>query len=179
MFLSEDVNIINKRLSDTFGETLEGKPKYRIVHADDQLEKRFGDYTDWDDNRILIRRVKEVREVLKYPNSLGFYILEKWVPVPFDNGEIKEHNQYEQLWVFRNNDYTAQPLYWRAINFLVKMNLHGAGQSLSEIWEEREKIEVKEFDYFMAYLSSEAPAFDGALNAGEAVSVQGSRDEKK
>ena len=177
--VGESLEIINIRLADLYGTTLTELPKFRIVKADDQTEKRFGEYVDYaaGTNQV-IRRVKEVREVLKYPNSLGYYVLEKWVPVPVHFGDIYNHNGYEQLWVFRDNDYKAQPLYWRAINFLCNMSLKGVNQSLAEIWNEREGIEQKEFEYFMDYLSAESQAFDGALSAGEAAVVQGLRDAK-
>jgi hypothetical protein len=179
-FVGESLEIINIRLADIYGTTLTELPKYRIVKADDQYEKRRGMYVDYlDGTNIIIRKVIEVREVLKYPNSLGYYILEKWIPLPTIIGEIYNHNGYEQLWVFRNKDYTPQPLYWRAISFLVNMNINGINKSLADIWDEKEKIEREEFEYFMDYLNAEAPAFDGALNAGEAAVVQGLRDTSK
>lgn len=169
--LHEPLEVINRRLEDTYGLNIYNKAKYRIVKADEQFEQRFGRYKDFSDHgeNILLRDVEEVREVYKYPAFLGFLVLEKAVDVPTEMWEIKNHNKYEMLWVFRDREGQPQELYWRAIKFLVDSNVKNYRQSMAEFMEEVKKVERDEMEYFMDYLSNEAPAFDGLLRDGEAV----------
>ncbi len=169
--LHEPIELINKRLDDTYGRDITNKPKYRIVLADTQFEKRLGTYRDYADEgrQIFLREVVEVREVYKYAAFLGYYILEKKVDCPANMFEIKQHNGYECLWVFRYKNGNQQELYWRAIAFLVDSNLSGYRTKTSDVIEQAKKIEKAEMEYFMAYLENEETAFNGTIGSGESV----------
>src|SRR5262245_39183754 len=54
---------------------LDGRPIYRIVWSDTQLEMRRGKYSEFYGDHIFIREVEEVREVKKY----WYYIKPCWV----------------------------------------------------------------------------------------------------
>lgn len=173
--LNESLDVINKRLSDIYGEDITGRPKYRIIKADDEFENRRGIYRDYVDEKctILLREVEEVRLVHKYPAFLGYHILEKRVYVPREMWDIKDHNGYECLWLFRDKQGNPQELYWRAIKFLVDSNVKNYKQTMSEFMEEVKKVEKTEMEYFMDYLDNESPYLATMLNNKEAIVVPG------
>ena len=106
MELTEKIETINLQLSDLFGiDTSSSNPIYRVVWSNDQFEYRFGTWSDFDKNDILIRTVEESRLVPKYYNKKDRYILEKLVAVPeINKEELDKKVSYEPLWVFENMD---------------------------------------------------------------------------
>jgi hypothetical protein len=116
----ESVEVINKRLVEYYGTIWDGRPAWRIVWSDDQLEKRFGEYTD-SVGDILIRTVKEVREVPKYWWKKGYYVLERLFEVPeHQRGELLTSTSYEPIWFFEDKNGNPLPPKWEAIQFAIK-----------------------------------------------------------
>lgn len=104
--LAESIEHINNQLVAAFGsELLAGNlPTWRVVFANEQIEKRVMTHTD--EGFELIH--PEVREVKKYNSAEfdGFYILERLVPV---SGRIEDGTtdlvtkvSYEPAWAFRS-----------------------------------------------------------------------------
>lgn len=107
MELAENINTINRQLRELFGiDTVSTNVMFRVTWSDDQFERRFGDWTDYDASNNPIRTVTESRYVPKYPFNKGRYILERLVIVP----EVSRDElcglkfSYEPLWVFQNMD---------------------------------------------------------------------------
>lgn len=100
----ESVDTLNQRLIDNYGtDIVTNQPIYRIVKAWDQFEKRLGEYEDYTESGIFIRRVFERREVPKYRQILpeGTWVLEKLVLVPeHQQEELGAKISYEPLFVF-------------------------------------------------------------------------------
>lgn len=122
-----DIHLINRKLSENYGKDFLGQPLYRVVWSNDQLEKRFAEFTDWVPNtNILLRRVKEVREVKKYPYLDHEYVLEKLFRNQH-NDEILDNKTlnplaatYEPMWAFghEKNGRAKYPI-WRAIELII------------------------------------------------------------
>ncbi len=102
----DPVKILNKKLIDHYGvDTEDGQPQFRIVWADDQLEKRKTEYTETG-----IRLIHAViREMKKYMYLKEVYVLERYVLV--DEPELPDvKKSYEPIWVFRDvNGVPLQP----------------------------------------------------------------------
>src|SRR5262249_7313637 len=92
------LDFLNKQIKEKYGYK-RGIPRFRIVWANDEFEKRFGTYTDWTNNGVLIREVTEVRLVPKYPIAKDRYILETVADYPMPN--LVDSNGYECLWKFQ------------------------------------------------------------------------------
>lgn len=107
--MAENVETINKFLSDKFGIDTETKnPIFRVVFSDEQIEKRETKYTDTGIELLHT----EIRELPKYPHIDGAYVLERYVLVPDIN--LKElaglKKSYEPLYVFTNSkDQRVRP----------------------------------------------------------------------
>jgi hypothetical protein len=118
MELTESIESINRQLVDLFGiDTITGKPIFRVVWAQDQLEKRLVDTT----NEGLFLLTPEVREVIKYPWIKEKYLLERLVLVPDNNkSELPTQRQsYEPLWVFMDSDGNPLPPALWACKFVI------------------------------------------------------------
>src|SRR5258705_8908463 len=78
--------------------SFDGMPKFRLVFANDQREKRLGTFCDYTSEGIFIREVTEVREVKKYPeeNYKDCYLLERLIPNYHTN--IPGKLSYEAFW---------------------------------------------------------------------------------
>src|SRR5215203_3853126 len=111
MELTEPIESINRQLIDSFGiDTISGKPIWRVIFSEDELEKRHGTYDDYSPGGIYLRTVTEVRLVPKYRQYIQQkYILERLVMIPEINlADLPaEKLSYEPLFVFE----TSQGLY--------------------------------------------------------------------
>jgi hypothetical protein len=120
MNTNEPIETLNKRLADTYGLIWDGRPAWRIVWTDDQLEKRFGEFSDYSGD-ILIRTVREVREVPKYFWKKGYYVLERLFEVPeHHKGELLTNTSYEPIWFFEDKHGDPLPPKWEATQFIIK-----------------------------------------------------------
>lgn len=101
--LADKIDYINKRLESDFGRFEDGRPIWRVVFADDQIEKRWVQHNEFGVE--LLNPV--VRERPKYRQwAAGFYILERLVPVVGET-DIVDKTSYEPAWTFvdRNGNY--------------------------------------------------------------------------
>ena len=98
----QDVVVMNARLLEKYGATLSGKPRFRIVWAPNQTEKRLGVFRDFSREGILIRETREVRETKKY-----WYIKERWLLEIYNDKtaapeEVFDYDFYEPLFPFES-----------------------------------------------------------------------------
>jgi hypothetical protein len=110
---SEPLKVINQRLKDRYGVIDNGMTRWRVVWSSIQTEKR---YVDFDNGIYLAKPI--VKEVYKYPLSMGYYILERVVPTA-GNPELVEPFSHEPIWVFKDKDDKPLPPKWEAIEFLI------------------------------------------------------------
>ncbi len=132
MELAEKIETINRQLTDHFSfDSVTGQPIWRVVWSDDQLEKRLGDYEDYTRSGIFVRRVREVREVPKYPWIKAMYVLERLVLVPLQNMDelLGQQVSYEPIWVFHDSKgFPLAPTFW-ACKFAIDTVYAAQGKS--------------------------------------------------
>lgn len=159
----ETVDAINARLLDRYGKDLY-RQRYRLVWANDQLEKRKGTYRDFEKSTLIfLREVIEIREVPKYPDFQGYYVLETSA-MPGIYKDIIDHNGYEPIFVFRKNDGTPLEPNWRAIEFFInRLNTPVTPQFVSdeEIQTAQEKQDEEDAKYFMELLENPTEVIKG------------------
>lgn len=126
MELVEDIDVLNKRLIDYYGKTVEGNPIFRIVWSEDQFEKRLTHHTK-DGFELL---VPEVRELPKYKQWIKErYVLEQLVAVPeFQQDELGVKISYEPLYVYADKKLNYLPPKWEATQFLIDMVMAARGK---------------------------------------------------
>ena len=111
---------INKYLKQ-FGLTENGKPRYRLVWSDDQLEHRRGEFNEFY-GHVLLRTTIGVREVPKYPFVQHRWVLECWVPPHASfNSELPNacNGTYEPLYVFEDSEGLKLPLCLSAVELIM------------------------------------------------------------
>lgn len=131
------VEAINKKLYEEY-RILDGRPIYRIVWSDDQLEMRKGTFTDWYGHILIRQEHNIVRQVKKYWYfEKPCWVLEKLVWI-HQEAALKE--QVEELVESRNGSYepvysfyrssTKQnlPVNHRVVDFIV-YSLHNPGKA--------------------------------------------------
>lgn len=123
MELPEKIEWINQQLISHFGIDSDGGGAiWRVVFSDDQIEKRFGEFTDFTEGGLFIRTVKETREVPKYRQWVQQkFILERLVIVP-DINMIElptTKKSYEPIWVFQDKNDNYLPPLFRACKLII------------------------------------------------------------
>ena len=108
MEVVESVERINDWLRREYGiETTSDRQIYRVVWANDQLEKRLMKFTDSGIELLF----PEVREVPKYQQFRDTYVLERlsYIDAP-DHGELTVNIvSYEPIWSFVDNNLNPLP----------------------------------------------------------------------
>jgi len=114
----ESIEVLNQRLIDHFGlDTSTNQPIFRIVWANDQVEKRMMDTLD--SGIQLLHPV--VREVRKYNYLKDVWVMERLVIVPdFQQKELTDVKlSYEPLWVFVDSTGNPLPPIWDAAKVVI------------------------------------------------------------
>jgi len=117
-YFMESIETLNKRLVTHYGtDSTTGREMFRIVWANDQLEKRL--VRELDNGITLL--FPEVREVKKYPYLKDLYVLERLVVVPDMNAHElpTQMLSYEPIWAYRDADDNPLPPIWTATKFIV------------------------------------------------------------
>lgn len=167
---------INKLLLERYGKELDGRPRFRLVWADNQLEKRHGEFEIYCGD-IYIRTEIGVQEMPKYSWISNRWILERLVfgaPLPAIIND--KPGSYECLWVFSASDGSFLTPHWWAVEhvvqavlnrhlFLTKSRISGDKVSRNEF----EAAKLKRRAFFRDVISDDA--FYGKLNpaSGEGV----------
>lgn len=116
----EKVEVLNKRLIDHYGKYLDGQPMFRIVFSNDQLEKRWTEYTK--EGFQLLQ--PEVRELPKYSYIHGKYVLERLTEVN-PGTDLTVKLSFEPLWVFEDKHGNPLPPKWEVADMVIK-NVYNA-----------------------------------------------------
>lgn len=121
---------INTLLADHYGiDTVTAKPMFRLVWAMDEYEVQHRTWRDFHGD-LFIREVTEARQVRKYPEDGGKYILEHLVVIPFINQSQLPGQKlsYEPIWTFE--DRRSEPLAptYAACEFIVNTLLAAMGR---------------------------------------------------
>jgi len=157
------IESINETLLQNF-RVLDGRPIYRLVWSDSQLEKRVGDFTDWYGHILIRQEHKALREVKKYWYfEKPCWVLEKLV---FVNGvqALKEitlelvearNGSYEPVYVFRDSEGNPLQVNWRVVEIIISV-LHNPVKKLPSDFEaDRLMEEQDEQKYFFNKISED------------------------
>lgn len=162
---------LNKWLHAHYGEDVLHRPRFRISWSDDQTELRKGFFNDFY-NDILIRRVKEVREVKKYEASMPSprWVLEQILF--YDSEEIPRAREgsYEPVWTFQTGTGAYLPLpSFRILEFMMNTLMYGERLKKGDYDEREAEEKRKEIAYFEDYLEDKSSYIQSMLHEGEAV----------
>lgn len=142
--ISIEVDRINSQLINHFGiDTSTGKPMWKVVWSDDQLEMRK---MDFNDNGVPLL-YPEVREVKKFAYIEHKWILVQLVAVP----EVCQEElagaklSYECLFIFETETGQALPPNFEACQFVIDLvNATKGKGNLSKYKDNSDSPEVKE-----------------------------------
>lgn len=156
---TESIEVINKRLIEIYGRTTDNRARFRIVWSGDQLEKRYGTFTEYYGN-IFLREVTCVKEVKKYDYIVpAKYVLEELKY--YENPEIPfEYSHYEALWSFMNKE--REPLWpkWDIVKIVVESRLNSIKKTISDYYDEDQKALAKEILEFEEMLNGDSGVHD-------------------
>lgn len=135
----EKVETLNRRLSDRYGLYSDGRPLWRLVWSEDEMEKRHGIWDDYTSNGLFIRRVEEVREVPKYRQWINppCFILERLLEIPEGvQTQLLTKTSYETVFTFRDKWNQPLPPTWRAIELIMFSVLSNAARAVGAKYED-------------------------------------------
>jgi hypothetical protein len=158
----KDIELMNEKLASKYGTDLLKNPRYRIVFADDQLEKRFGEYTV-NYGHIYLRTERGILEVKKYPQFPHMYVLERLCGN--ESNEIIGQYTYEPLWAFRDGKGNPLPPVYRVAEIVlesVEGYLKTGKMSPSDYMAMEEEEKEKEAELFADMLGEDmrSPLFE-------------------
>jgi hypothetical protein len=176
--MMEELKIINKGLLDTYGKTLDGKPRFRVIWSEQTFETRLGDFEDYTPAGIFIRRSREVRQVKKYSYLKDRFILEAYMPEQKSNPEVMNGDGYEPLFVFQSSKGEfLKPHRW-ACDYVISRYLTAIGGEVVKknediVRREHEEEIDKEAAKFVEYLENESSDMMNSFRYGESVILPG------
>lgn len=139
----ESIETLNKRLIDHFGlDSSTGRPMFRIVWANDQLEKRLVTALEFGTQLLF----PEVREVKKYSYLKDLYVLERLVVVP-DENQMELPTQklsYEPLWAYHDENNNPLPPLWEPTKFIIDTVFAAMGRGSLRKYVDAEENTTKE-----------------------------------
>jgi hypothetical protein len=181
--LTEPLDKINYNLEKEFGKFDDGRPFWRVVWVNDQIEKRIMNHTD-EGIELLF---PEVREVKKYQHIHDRYELE-WL-VPLAEGvetDLVAKVSYEPIWTFQDRFGNYLPPRFDACKLIIEniyqnMGKKGEiGKKYKDTDESPEARFQKVLDIEHQLFGDETPMGD-ALSSGDGISYAGMKnfsDEK-
>jgi hypothetical protein len=167
----ERIEDINQKLIDHYGlDTSTGRPMFRVVWANDELEKRLMDYTD---NGVQLL-FPVVREVKKYPYLVDMYVLERLVVVPeINQKELPTQKlSYEPIWTFCDVNRNPLPPRWDASKLVVDVLYAALGKKSLRKYVEPDEDEAR-IDRLQEELFGNESEVTDALAYKEGVVVPG------
>lgn len=162
--LPADIQEINRQLVLIFGETLDSKPKFRIVWSNDQTEFRKSYFAS---GIQLLHPV--VKELPKYTYIRDRWVLERWFPFGGSEEIIAvDGGIYEPVWVFENKERESLRPVWRAVNIIARAAEEGVGgekKTLKDFMSEDEAEKQKEIELFENILEDEGTNYGNQTDA--------------
>lgn len=170
----ENLEIVNRRLLETWGRGVNEYPLYRIVWSTSQLERRYGTFIKETEAGLYLGQETCERIVPKYFADPDTWILE-WIQPNINNPELRAKVSYEPLWFFKDREGRPLPYDWEVIEFLIKNHqTHVVLRNQRMIDSEEEAKKAKEAEEYLDQLKGEASPFHGKLTNGEGIVVPSS-----
>jgi hypothetical protein len=166
----EKIEDINQRLIDWFSiDIVTGKPIWRIVWSEDQLEKRLTSFTDSG----LQLLVPEVRLLPKYRQWIqNKHVLERLTIVPEINSDElpSEKLSYEPIYVFETAEGKALPPRSDVSKFVIDTLYASQGKGSLAKYVEDNDVD-KRIQDMQDYLFSDETDVSDALSRQEGIVV--------
>jgi len=166
----EQIETLNARLVEHYGiDSSTGRAMFRIVWANDQLEKRL--MSELDSGVQLLYPV--VREVKKYPYLKDLYVLERLVVIPEINQKELPTSKlsYEPLWAYRDENSHPIPPIWAATKFIVDTLYAALGKkSMAKYVDSEENTTPEGLDHKITKLAEEL--FGNETETGDALAYK-------
>lgn len=134
------------------GIDFDGRAMFRIVWADEQLEKRRGTFEIFS-GPIYLRTEVGVKEVPKYPYFKGCWVLEKLDPYRHQDIVYEKSKGYEPFHVFADGQGNPLPVNRRVVEFICRAILEGP-QNVDLSAEEAKEL-ADEVNHFEDVLNDE------------------------
>lgn len=144
-----EAGLINDWLKSNYGYTIDGKPIFRVVWSNTQLETIFDTFTDFY-GPLFLRKVTEVRTVPKYQHLKNRWLLEKIVFIESNEMLIlKDKFSYECIYAFQDKNGEPLPLIRKAVEMILYAYSRRDRDKLKKaiLTEEDRKDEIEK-DYF-------------------------------
>jgi hypothetical protein len=153
-----DLENINRALELRWG----GRPRYRVVFADEQLEVR---------DRIE-KGERVVNETRKYQNCAACYVLEKDVREFGCPPDIKNWNGYEMIWPFKfpGTDDPLNPSI-KVCMFITEALENGVKRTAKDYYDMEKKRFDDEVQRNFEILDDEAPYISSMVQNKEGIFV--------
>jgi hypothetical protein len=129
-----------------------GQPLLKLVWSDNEIESRYGHFTDFY-GKIYLRDVTENRIVPKYNYISGRWVLEKWLPLT--NKELPnsyDQGTYEPFWVFQDKQGNYLDVTMKVIQFFIgftgqssRANAHERAQQMRDDDKKALDQEIEDF----------------------------------
>lgn len=164
--------IINKKLVETYGCELDGRPRYRLVWSDSATELRRGVHTKWY-KKIWLGEWIGVKECKKYTYIHERWILEKLQFFPVKELVDSEKGHYEPIWVFYDPQGGYQRPELKYVLYAIN-TLQNGGVRDKAYWESEEaKRDAAEMEYYEQVLGFDY--IPTMLHNREAIIVPGGK----
>ena len=162
--MTEEHKSLNNWLRESYGRTVTGKTKFRIVWSEDITEHRKGQFNEFY-GKIFLRTIIGIRELPKYNYIHNRYILEGWKDEDLSfNGEVPEAKggDYIPIYVFEDRNGNPLPITYKVLTFIIA-SIQGRVRKDNEISEEETKekeiqAQVDSFDDHPGWLKTSGPA---------------------
>lgn len=170
--------MVNKKLKELYGTDDEFRAIFRVVWSDEQVEKRFGTFSNWY-GPIFISEYKGMDVVKKYPYIKHRWVLEKLMFAMTDEviGLDLNNRSYEPVYTFEDKFGRELPVEWWAVEMIVKRLLgvmSGTVEKMreSDVEAAEDAAHAKEVAYTENYLANiQGGDVAVKLNAREAIVV--------
>lgn len=167
----ENLQIINRRLLETYGRGIGDLPLYRIVWSTSELEKRYGTFIKETEAGLYLGEETCEREVPKYFMWPDYWILE-FIQPNVNNREILARVTYEPLWVFKDKNDKPLPYDWDILLILIRAHqTRVITKSPAQLASEEQDRKEQESKVFLDQLKGEASPFSGKLEKGSREAI--------
>lgn len=143
--MTEEIRDLNNWLRETYGLSITGKTKFRIIWSEDIFENRKGEFNEFY-GKIFLRTVRGVREMKKYGYIHNRFILEGWVDANMSNGgEVPDaaNGDYTAIYVFEDGNGKPLPVTKKVLEFLIASVQGRVKKDEIETFEQKEEKEIE------------------------------------
>jgi hypothetical protein len=162
--MTEEQRELNNWLRESYGKTVNGKTRFRLVWSEDITEFRKGQFNEFY-GKIFLRTVIGTRELKKYNYIQDRFILEAWLDQDLSsNGEVPDaiNGDYIPIWIFEDGKGKPLPVTRKVLTFLIA-SIQGKVRKDNELSEEeaQEKevqAQYESMDDHPGWLKTSGPA---------------------